>query len=254
MANVKALFGLIGFPLSHSWSPAWFNEKFRSTGEPEKEYRLFPLAGIEEFPRLLVTHPALAGLNVTIPYKELVIPFVDVLDQSARDIGAVNAIRITRADGRITTEGFNTDATGFFQTLTDSVPPGPALVLGTGGGAKAICHALRLKNIPYTMVSRSGNSPGSILYNDLTAALVQHHLLIINATPLGMYPNIMSCPPIPYHLLTPDHFLYDLVYNPEETEFIRQGKLMHANTMNGSRMLINQAELSYRIFNSASPV
>jgi shikimate dehydrogenase len=226
MEQEKLLFGLIGFPLGHSWSAGYFNEKFRSAGDIGKEYRLFPLEYLNEFPVLLAAFPTLAGLNVTIPYKEKIIPYLDELDDTARSIGAVNTIRIIRKNGTIQTKGFNTDAPGFLQTLADKNPRGPALILGTGGGAKAVAHALGRIKIAYTFVSRIKNGPGIVSYNDLTPDLIKEHPLIINTTPLGMFPDTGKFPPIPYVHLTEAHFLYDLIYNPEETEFIKLGKAM----------------------------
>ena len=242
------LFGLIGFPLGHSWSPGWFNEKFRITGDAEKTYRLFPLASLDEFSNLLSSHANIDGLNVTIPYKEKIVPYLDDLDETARSIGAVNTIKISRKNGTVLTKGFNTDAPGFLQTLTNLIPPGPALILGTGGAAKAVAHALTIKNIPFEFVSRSNGTAGILGYDDLDFDLIRTHPLIINTTPLGMYPDIDKFPPIPYHCLSENHYLYDLIYNPEETEFMKRGKAMKAHTMNGLQMLKNQAELSYRIF------
>ncbi len=249
----KALLGLIGFPLGHSWSPAWFNEKLRAEGKGMYEYRLFPLEEITEFPGLLIKHPALAGLNVTIPYKEKIIPYLDELDGTARSIGAVNTIRLTRSNGKILTKGFNTDAPGFLMTLPRTLLQGPVLILGTGGGAKAVAFALDEKNIPYTFVSRSKTGPGIISYDDLTAAVIGSHPLIVNTTPLGMFPATGKFPPIPYHFLSTRHCLYDLIYNPEETEFLKRGKIMKTGTMSGKQMLINQAGLSYNIFFGNSP-
>ena len=242
------LFGLIGFPLGHSWSAVYFNKKFKAEGDAGKAYRLFPLKNLDEFPALLTEYPELGGLNVTIPFKEKIIPYLDELDETARLIGAVNVIKITRTNRIIHTKGFNTDAPGFLQTLTASMPGGHALILGTGGGAKAVAYAFTEKNIMFQFVSRNTRGPGIISYNDLTFDLIRNHLLIVNATPLGLYPGIGKFPPIPYQHLTGDHFLYDLIYNPEETEFMKRGKSMNARTMNGLQMLINQAELSNSIF------
>jgi shikimate dehydrogenase len=248
MGPRKLLFGLIGYPLDHSWSPEWFTEKFKKDGGGKKDYRLFPLTAIEEFPGLLVSYPELAGLNVTIPFKEKIIPYLDELDETARRIGAVNTIKISRNNGVILTKGFNTDAAGFLQTLTDHIPEGPALIIGTGGGAKAVACALTEKEIPFLYVSRDNKGSGIISYHDLTPEVICHHLFIINTTPLGMYPDTGTFPPIPYHHLSDCHFLYDLIYNPGETEFLKRGKAMKTRTMNGRQMLFNQAELSYQIF------
>jgi len=248
MDEKPVTFGLIGFPLEHSWSPGWFTEKFRKSGEGEKQYRLFPLKSLNEFPDFLRQNPGLAGLNVTIPYKVSIIPYLDELDDTARSVGAVNTIQLRRINGVFHSKGFNTDANGFFLTLTDAVPKGPALILGTGGGARAVAHALNRKNIPFKFVSRNISRPGIVTYKDLTREVIGPHLFIINTTPLGMYPDFGGYPPIPYKFLTGDHCLYDLIYNPEETEFIKRGTSMKASTMNGLQMLFNQAELSCNIF------
>ena len=241
------LLGLIGFPLDHSWSASYFNEKFRKEGVSDKEYRLFPLPSPDDFPALLKSHPDLTGLNVTIPFKERIIPYLDDLDETARQIGAVNTIRILLENGSIRTTGFNTDAPGFLMTL-DLVPAGNALILGTGGASKAVAYALKRKNIRFSFVSRKSNGPGIISYDELTVEVMHSNKLIINTTPVGMFPAQDQMPSIPYNFLTGDHFLYDLIYNPEETGFIKQGKLRNARTMNGMQMLINQADLAYQIF------
>ncbi len=248
MNDRKVLYGLIGYPLSHSFSARYFNEKFRLAGDTNKEYRLFPLSNSDTFPDLLEKHPNLAGLNVTIPYKEQIIPYLGDIDGTARSVGAVNTILIERNKGLIVTKGFNTDATGFYQTLSGLTVAGPALILGTGGGAKAVAHALTKKNIPFAFVSRNPEKPGVLSYGDLTAAIIKQHLLIINTTPLGMFPESGEFPVIPYQHLSGNHTLYDLIYNPVETEFLKRGKIMGAKTLNGKQMLINQAELSYAIF------
>jgi shikimate dehydrogenase len=248
MNDRKVLYGLIGYPLSHSFSAHYFNEKFRLAGDTDKEYRLFPLNKSETFPDLLERHPNLAGLNVTIPYKEKIIPYLDEIDGTARSIGAVNTILIQRNRGLIVTKGFNTDATGFYQTLSGLTLAGPALILGTGGGAKAVAHALNKKNIPFTFVSRNPGKPGILSYDDLTSDIIRRHLLIINTTPVGMFPDTGEFPMIPYQHLSGNHTLYDLIYNPGETEFLKRGKIMGAKPLNGKQMLINQAELSYAIF------
>ena len=242
------LFGLIGFPLGHSWSAAWFTEKFRKESGSDKSYHLFPLRDISEFPDLLQSHPGLTGLNVTIPYKEKIIPYLDELDNTARSVCAVNTIRIIRNNGRILTKGFNTDAPGFLETITNLIPGCPALILGTGGAAKAVAYVLEEKNLDFTFVSRGKHGRRIISYQDLSPEIISHNRLIINATPIGMYPHTANFPPIPYHLLSSGHYLYDLIYNPPETQFIKRGKVMKAQTMNGMQMFINQAELSYKIF------
>jgi shikimate dehydrogenase len=240
--------GLIGYPLSHSWSADYFNEKFRNTGKKGYEYRLFPLTDIGQFPALLSNNPQLMGLNVTIPFKERIIPFLDELDPTAREIGAVNTIVIERDNGLIRTKGFNTDAGGFYITLKDQIKQCNALILGTGGASKAVAFALGKLQIPCSFVSRTKTGPNIHSYNKLTVELIYSNKLIINTTPLGMYPELTLFPDIPYQGITKDHLLYDLIYNPEETHFLKQGRYMNARTMNGRNMLINQAELAYRIF------
>jgi shikimate dehydrogenase len=241
-------FGLIGFPLGHSWSPKWFKDKFQQEGRTNHDYRLFPLRKIEDLPALLLQEPTISGLNVTTPFKEAIIPLIHDLDQTAREIGAVNTIKIARDGEHIRIKGFNTDAAGFEQTL-DAVPcRTKALVLGTGGASKAVAYVLARKNIPFTFVSGSKKGRDVISYPEINLNILSGHLLIINATPMGMYPAVGRYPPIPYHFLTPEHCLYDLVYNPPETAFMMKGKAAGAMTFNGYQMLINQAELSYKIF------
>ncbi len=247
MKHGKILLGLIGFPLSHSWSADFYNEKFRLDGDTHKEYRLFPLISIDEFPGLLAKYPELCGLNVTIPYKEKIIPFLDDLDDTARSIGAVNTVTIDRTNGMIHTKGFNTDAPGFLQTIRNLAITGPALILGTGGAAKAVAFILKNINIPFHFVSRKTKGENMISYDDLTSEIILDHPFIINATPAGMYPDTAGAPPIPYQVLTTDHLLYDLIYNPEVTEFMKRGMARKARVMNGKQMLLNQAELSRQI-------
>ncbi|MEI7662820.1 MAG: shikimate dehydrogenase [Bacteroidota bacterium] len=248
MEKVKAVLGLIGFPLGHSWSAKWFNEKFKKEGDVTSSYHLFPLKDITGFPAFIQSNPLLTGLNVTIPYKEKIIPYLDELDDSAASIGAVNTIRIERVSGKIHTTGFNTDGGGFLQTLTDQMIPNRALILGTGGASRAVAWALQEKGVPYSFVSREKQGSGILSYQELTPEIISAHHFIVNTTPLGTYPGITTSPPIPYHLLSGNHFLYDLVYNPGETIFIKSGKARKCNTMNGLQMLLNQAALSYNIF------
>lgn len=248
MEQEQVLLGLIGYPLGHSWSADFFNRKLNLEGDSCRQYRLFPLTGVGEFPGLLLRYPELAGLNVTIPYKETIIPYLDGLDDTARSIGAVNTIKITRKNGSIHTRGFNTDGPGFLQTLNVLLLTGPALILGTGGAAKAVSWALKRKNIRFAFVSRQKKGPGIIQYNELTSGIISEHPLIINTTPLGMFPDTGRFPPIPYQHLTCEHYLYDLIYNPETTEFLKRGQAMKAHTLNGKQMLFNQAELALKIF------
>lgn len=251
MSNSK-LFGLIGYPLTHSFSKKYFGEKFAKESIGGCTYDLFPIEKIQEVKKLLKTRD-LVGLNVTIPYKVEVIPFIDELDEltSAR-IGAVNTIRIY-PDG--STKGYNTDYYGFKNSLEEWIDHRgetcqnlKALVLGNGGAAKAVMTALEDLETPFQLVSRQ-ESEQSLRYEDLTEEIFDSHRLIINTTPLGMSPKLDSAPPIPYHLLTSQHFLYDLVYNPEETLFLKNGTEQGAATLNGLKMLYLQAEKSWSIWN-----
>lgn len=241
-------YGLIGRTLTHSFSPTYFQRKFEHLGLNDCTYEAFELAEIRELPALLDARPQLRGLNVTIPYKEQVIPYLDELASSAARVGAVNTIEFG-PEGRLI--GHNTDYAGFrdslrpFYTLRGEAAG--ALVLGTGGAAKAVEVALRELDIRYWLVSRDPLSRG-LTYADLTPALLAEHTLIINTTPLGTYPQVDACPPIPYELLTPRHHLFDLVYNPRETEFLRRGKAQGARTQNGFEMLCLQAEAAWAIW------
>jgi len=242
------IYGLIGYPLSHSRSGSWFAEKWRKEGKHGYRYINFPLSSLDEFPPLFRKHPLLKGLNVTIPYKEQIIPWLEELDPKAEKIGAVNAILIHRERGNIHLKGFNTDADAFIQSANFSGHR-KALILGTGGAAKAVAFALAEKGISYLFVSRSKKSANQIPYQDLSEKVFSGHTLVVNATPLGMFPSNEMFPPIPYHFLSGNHFLYDLVYNPEMTVFLNKGSAAGAKIQNGLRMLEIQAELSYRIWN-----
>ena len=239
------LFGLIGYPLVHSFSKKYFTEKFQKLHLDNYSYELFPIKNIGEFPALLADHPDLKGLNVTIPYKESVMGYLDDLDFSAEEVGAVNTIVIS--NGR--TKGYNTDLFGFKESirllLTDDHQK--ALILGTGGSSRAVAVALSSLGIDYQFVSRdSGKGWG---YSKLDKQIMEEYQVIINTTPLGMYPEVDSFPPIPYQYITPGHLLFDLVYNPGETEFLKKGKAMQAEVKNGLEMLYFQAEEAWEIWN-----
>jgi len=240
------MYGIIGNPLSHSFSPGYFRKKFATLNLPE-QYEMFPLADISELNPLLKNHPDIQGLNVTIPFKVAVLPYLDRLHITAENIGAVNCIRIR--NGLRT--GFNTDAPAFAQTLQPLLKNHHrrALVLGTGGAAQAIVFALKKLNIPFTLVSRK-KAYSAISYEELTAAVLAAHTIIINTTPLGMAPLVEQCPPIPYAYLGKEHLLYDLIYNPSQTLFLQRGAAQGAVTQNGYDMLIAQAEASWSIWNS----
>jgi len=241
-------YGLIGFRLSHSFSKKYFTEKFIKEGIKDCVYENFQLDTIKEFTALVNTDANLKGFNVTIPYKEEIIPFLHELDSAAKEIGAVNVIKV-EDDGRLI--GYNSDYYGFKDTLEEFISSGKhhkALVLGTGGAAKAVVTALKHLKIPYQYVSRK-NGPGILSYDELNEQTIKEHTIIVNTSPLGMYPDIDSYPNIPYEFLTSDHYLYDLVYNPEETVFMKKGAEKGAHVLNGLPMLIGQAEKAWEIWN-----
>jgi shikimate dehydrogenase len=238
-------FGLIGYPLSHSFSKKYFSEKFARENISECAYELFPTKDISEISVLIASNKSLAGLNVTIPYKESVIPFLDAIDETAKEIGAVNCIKVQNGK----TKGFNTDVYGFEQSLIPFLKPyhKKALVLGTGGASKAITYALKKLQIDFQLVSREAKS-NYITYDAITPEIIAQHLLIINTTPLGMFPNVETSPPLPYSSLSKNHLLFDLVYNPAETKFVLEGKEKGATVVNGLKMLEFQAEKSWKIW------
>jgi shikimate dehydrogenase len=244
------VFGLIGRTLGHSFSPGFFEEKFLRENLPGYTYRLFPLEKISDIVELIRDNPEIEGLNVTIPYKQEVIRYLDDISPDARYIGAVNTIKIIRNQKSIHLSGYNTDAFGFQHACHSLQSRHETLVLGTGGSAKAVCYVLELFGIPYLSVSRNPKYPEIIGYHDLSKYLMDQHRLIINTTPLGMHPITNSFPSIPYHHLTEKHFLFDLIYNPTETEFLKRGKQAGASIQNGELMLELQAEKSWEIWNS----
>ncbi len=240
-------YGLIGYPLGHSYSKKYFEEKFAREKIKDSAYRLLELPDIKQFPDLLKRLPNLRGLNVTIPHKQTIIPFLSELDPAAAKIGAVNTIKVN-PDGKLT--GYNTDWLGFRNSLLNFIPDFSsltALILGTGGSSKAVAFTLDELKIPYRFVSREPK-PGQLSYFDLSCPIIQASQLIINTTPAGMYPNIEKCPDLPYDALTPDHYLFDLVYNPEETLFLKKGKEAGGKTRNGLEMLELQAEEAWGIW------
>ncbi|WP_247236883.1 shikimate dehydrogenase [Telluribacter sp. SYSU D00476] len=246
-------YGLIGYPLTHSFSKSYFTSKFEKEGISDCRYDLFEMESVEALPALLRTTPNIRGLNVTIPHKQAVVPLLGDLDEaSAGRIGAVNTIRVY-PDG--STKGFNTDYYGFMESLAEwmdhrgeACSDVQALVLGNGGAAKAVMAALEDLKATYKLVSRQATE-GALSYDDLTDAVMRDYRLIINTTPLGMYPKVDVAPPIPYDLLTRHHLLYDLVYNPVETLFLKRGMEKGAATHNGMKMLHLQAEKAWEIWN-----
>ena len=276
------LFGLIGYPLSHSFSQRYFREKFRTEDIQDADYRLFELPKVNQLPDLLRQHPELRGLNVTIPHKQTVIPLLDQLSEGAEAVGAVNVIKVGK-NGRLT--GYNSDVYGFekslkrfvnriqeerfgeeetapglhLPTLAMTLPiPNPALersqlasldtlVLGTGGASKAVRYVLKKNGVHFRTVSRT-KGKGDFTYADLTPALLEKYELIVNTTPLGTAPKVEQCPTLPYEVLTSRHHLFDLVYNPETTEFLRRGAARGAATQNGMEMLHLQADRAWDIW------
>ena len=244
-------FGLIGYPLSHSFSKKFFSQKFETEHIENTAYELYPIENISLLQRLLLENPTLEGLNVTIPYKLEVLPFLNEVDEAARVIGAVNCIKITTSDGNTFLKGYNTDAYGFEESLKPLLEHGhnKALVLGDGGAAKAVKYVLDKLNIPFIIVTRRATDT-SILYEDLNEDILSEYKIIVNTTPLGMSPDVISSPAIPYEFLTANHLVYDLVYNPEETTFLNKARVKGAKIKNGLEMLYLQAERSWYLWNS----
>ena len=248
------LYGLIGYPLSHSFSQKYFTEKFANEGYRSHSYVNFPISRIQELPDLLKQQSDLRGFNVTIPYKEQIIPFLDEMDCVARKIGAVNTVQVIRNENRICLKGYNTDVYGFSQSLEEwftahsTELPKQALVLGSGGASKAVVYALSQLGINAHLVSRKEGRKIYKTYQQLDTGDMAAHSLIVHTTPLGMYPNIGECPPIPYQHLTEKHFLYDLIYNPEETLLMRKGREIGAAVHNGRQMLHLQADKAWDIW------
>jgi shikimate dehydrogenase len=241
------LFGLIGFPLSHSFSKKFFTEKFEKEGLDDFKYELFPIASINELEDVLRKHPELLGLNVTIPYKEQVLPFLHEKDDTVKKIKACNCIVIE--DGKL--KGYNTDVIGFERALQQKLGPDhtKALILGAGGAAKAVEFVLTKLKISFRYVSRRP-SVNNYSYEQVTPSVLASYPLIVNTTPLGMYPSINEAPQLPYEALTSRHYLFDLVYNPEKSLFLQKGEQQGATIKNGYEMLVIQAEESWRIWNS----
>lgn len=244
-------YGLIGYPLTHSFSARFFTEKFE-TEKIDSTYQNFEIDDISKFPEIIKNNPKVIGLNVTIPYKEQVIPFLDDLNDSAKEIGAVNTVKITRSASGIHLKGFNTDTFGFENSLKPLLKKHhkKALILGTGGASKALKYVLKKLGIEFISASIEKLKENEIRYEEINKEIIAEHLLIINATPLGTYPKTESFPAIPYEFITEKHVLFDLVYNPEVTQFMKKGKAKGATVKNGYDMLLGQALKSYEIWNS----
>lgn len=243
-------YGLIGYPLGHSFSRKYFGEKFKNNRIPDCSYENYPLDAINQLPDLLSNEPELCGLNVTIPYKSEVIRYLDSVDKEASEIGAVNVIKIGRSGGKIILSGFNSDITG----IRDSIKPymknnlKNALVLGTGGSSRSVCYVLKSMGLTVKMVSRERRE-GVISYEDITPELISVSGLIVNTTPLGMYPAVDAKPDLNYSILGKNHILFDLVYNPEITKFLEAGLSQGCTVITGLKMLHSQAERAWEIWN-----
>lgn len=252
------LYGLIGYPLGHSFSQRYFSEKFAAENITDCEYRNFPLEKIEDVALMIAGNKDLQGFNITIPYKQAIIPYLSEIDPEAQAVGAVNCVRITRRTDllsgcpldSIELKGYNTDVYGFRNSLLrfigDNRPN--ALVLGTGGSSKAVKYVLEGLGIEYKNISRKASGK-TLSYEQLNDRIIAEYPLIINCTPLGTYPDVGVCPDLPYEAMGPDNYLFDLVYNPEVTEFLRRGAAKGAHTRNGYEMLAGQAERSWGIWN-----
>ncbi len=246
--NYARLYGLIGFPLGHSFSQDYFNQKFEAENI-DARYINFEIPEISDLKNVLARNHNLNGLNVTIPYKQLVIPLLDEMDPEAAEIGAVNVIKFVRRNGRTILKGYNSDIIGF----RDSIAPmltehhSHALVLGTGGASRAVSYALRSLGITPQLVSRRP-APGVITYADINPDIIDSHKIIVNTTPLGMYPHVDECPDIPYNLLTTRHLCYDLLYNPDVTLFMKKSADAGAEVKNGLEMLLLQAFAAWHIW------
>ncbi len=239
-------FGLIGYPLGHSFSQQYFNNKFKTENLNDCFFELFPIENVDLFPELLDAHKDLKGLAVTIPYKQTIISFLTSIDEAASEIGAVNCIKISSQK----TIGFNTDVIGFENSIKPILKPNhkKALILGTGGGSKAVQFVFKKLGIEFLLVSRSKNHQ-HIQYQDINELICADYNIIVNATPVGMAPNNDKCPEIPYQFLSENHLLFDLIYNPAETLFLQKGREAGAQTKNGHEMLITQAEANWKIWN-----
>lgn len=245
-------YGLIGYKLGHSFSRNFFTEKFKTEGLEDYEYVNFELDSIEEFPAIFDQDKAICGLNCTIPYKQQIMQYMNEIDEEAAEIGAVNTVKVIHQNGKRILKGFNTDLYGFENSLRPMLEDKhqKALILGTGGASKAIKYLFDKIGIGYlSATTKEELGEKEIGYNQLTEELMNEYLIIINATPLGTFPKVDTCPDIPYQFVGPDHVLYDLVYNPAETLFLKKGNEQGAKTKNGLEMLHLQALKSWEIWN-----
>ncbi|SHJ41433.1 shikimate dehydrogenase family protein [Pseudozobellia thermophila] len=245
MTSKTHRFGLVGKDISYSFSRGYFKEKFKSLGLTDHSYENFDLQTITQFESVVKDTPHLKGLNVTIPYKEAVIPYLNELDDEARQIGAVNTIQFTKSG----LKGFNTDAYGFKNALAPHLRPHhkKALILGTGGASKAVAHVLKNLDMDVNFVSRNP-SPGQLGYSDLDERILDEFTVLVNCTPLGTHPNVEQRPDLPYGALSKKHLLFDLIYNPDKTAFLKEGEIRGARICNGRRMLELQADRAWEIW------
>lgn len=244
-------FGLVGYPLGHSFSQDYFTKKFAAE-KIDAQYLNFQIEDIALFPEKVLTIDGLSGLNVTIPYKQKVMQYLDEIDETAQKVGAVNVVKIVRDGSKMRLRGCNSDVVGFENSLRPLLKPchTSAYILGTGGASKAVRYVLEKLNINYQFVSRNADAANNILsYQQLTSELVENHKLIVNCTPLGMSPQIDACPDIPYQAIGAEHLCFDLIYNPEETLFLKKSKEHGATIKNGLDMLIGQAVRAWEIWN-----
>lgn len=246
------VFGIIGNPLSHSFSKKYFNNKFEKNNL-KACYKNFQLESISQFPELISENNDICGLNVTIPYKQQIIPYLTKLDLKAENVGAVNTIKFNRdKNNNLELIGFNTDVIGFYESLKPLIKPWhtKALILGTGGASKAVAYSFNLLGIDYKFVSRKqNNNIGIYSYEQLNKSILDEYLIIVNTTPLGTFPNVDDKPHLPYHICNEKHLFYDLVYNPEVTSFIKEAQKKGATVINGLKMLHLQAEAAWEIWN-----
>lgn len=242
-------YGLIGYPLGHSFSIGYFNERFENENIDAK-YINFEIPSIDDLPEVLASNPQLKGLNVTIPYKEKVIPFLDSVSPEARAIGAVNVIRVTHKGNKVILRGFNSDVIGFTKSIEPMLEKchKKALILGTGGASKAVNYGLKSLGLETVFVSRY-ERPDTIQYDSITPDVVKEYNVIVNCTPLGMYPHSDECPKLPYEALDSHNILYDLIYNPDQTLFMKKGLAHGAQVKNGLEMLLLQAFASWEFWN-----
>ena len=242
----KNRFGLVGKSISYSFSKKYFTQKFSELGLDDHSYENFDLETIAEFYGLMANHPDIKGLNVTIPYKEAVLPYLDQVSKEAKKIGAVNTIRMTKNG----LKGYNTDVYGFRKSIEPYLRDHHknSLILGTGGASKAVAFVFDEMGIPYQFVSRNP-ADGQLGYSEIKETLLQTHTIIVNCSPLGTFPNVAEKPNLPYSSLSPRHLLFDLIYNPEKTAFLQEGEKRGAAICNGRQMLELQAEKSWEIWN-----